>query len=403
MTTAAPPVLRHQNWRFLLRDFTRAHPEFIGLTAATLQRLLAIPASVAWWLATFQPKMLEQENLHVLLPGAGIHECADAGRWMSFIPWLAGRGGGSIRTSLVGLQLATDEQRRPMASGGLSRSSLEKCWATEAGHLVARRAPAEIFNGSLGAWRRSADSAPDLCLLFAPGFEEHGQEWLTEEELVGLLRTGVATGILPYSDVDGSMDMHLLQAWGLLDAPVAMKKNPWHQPHPDVERTGALALYGWHFQPKQPLAFEWDDAALMELAEVYGVLRPDFDRGGDAIVREIGTAADLPASAGGGVAYLLPEGYLVVRETGEVLVPAMDGDFWPVEPEIFIPSEALADAPTDALDMFARWKWAVDLFTEFVSPVVDAEDSDDQEDALMELLLGGALEADVERQTRGRK
>lgn len=395
MTTDTSPVLRHQNWRFLLRDFTRAHPELVGLTAATLQRLVAIPASIAWWLATFKPEMLERDDLHVVLPGAGIHECADAGRWMSFVAWFAGRPAGTVRVTLVGLQLATDAERRPMASEGLSRATLERCWASEAAHAVARRAPADIFNGSLGAWRRSGATAADVCLLFAPGFEEHGQEWLTEDELVGLLRTGVTTGILPYSDVDGSMDMHLLRAWGLLQAPVPMKKNPWHQPHPDVERTGALALYGWHFQPKQPLALEWDDEALLELAQVYQVIRPDFERAGDAVVREIGTAGHLPDSAGGGLAYLLPEGYLVERETGVVLVPDMDGGFWPVEPDIVIPSEALANPPADELDMFARWKWATDLFTEFVNPVVNADDEDDevQEDFLIRLLHEGGPKA----------
>lgn len=389
MTTETSPVLRHQNWRFLLRDFTRAHPEFVSLTAASLQRLLAIPASIAWWLSTFQPEMLERENLHIVLPGAGIHECADAGRWMSFVSWLAGQAPGSIRITLVGLQLATDAERRPMASDGLSRASLERCWATEAAHLVARRAPAEIFNGSLGAWRRSAAAAADVCLLFAPGFEEHGREWLTEDELVGLLRTGITTGILPYSDVDGSMDQHLLRAWNLLEAPVPMKKNPWHQPHPDVERTGALALYGWHFPPKQPLVLEWNEAVLDELAYVYGVLRPDFDRAGDAVVREIGTPGHLPDSAGGGLAYLLPEGYLVEKDTGVVLVAGMEGDFWPVDPDIVIPTEALANPPADGLDMFARWKWAVELFTEFVDPVVNADEDDEQEDFLIKMLYQG--------------
>jgi hypothetical protein len=67
----------------------------------------------------------------------------------------------------------------------------------------------------------------------------------------------------------------------------------------------------------------------------------------------------------------------------------MDGDFWPVERDIVIPAEALANPPADDLDMFARWKWAVHLFTEFVDPVVNTDEDDDQEDFLIKMLHQG--------------
>lgn len=394
MSQPHAPVLAHQNWRFLLREFTRAHPQFQAVTAAALQRVLSVPASVAWWISTYHPELAARSALHVLVPGAGATECDDGGRWLAFVPWFMGAGQCKVRVTLVGEQLMVDHENRPMYSEGAGRMRLERTWKTGLGALVENLPGADIVNGRLAEWRKQAGAVvPDVCVMFAPGFEAYLKSWMTEEDLLPVLRASVPIGVFPYSVVDGLVDMHVLRACGVLEDTPKMRMNPWHLPNPNIAKTGAFAHVAWELQPPAlPEQIVFSQDRFQELADLQWYLREDFAAGGDVALAHMGGRVEIRKCGLRDALFILPRGFGVTESDGIVGKIDVDG-FLPTQPPVTVPREELLARPED-IDLIGRWKWAVQLHKKYVATEADPARSMELDKELFDVLTAGAAGKD---------
>lgn len=370
-----PPVMRHREWRFLLRDFVSTH-SFLGVVPSNvLQFGLAPVASVARWLIMEQPGLLERETLTLLIPGASDVECADDGRWFAFLPWMLGRPEMTIQVHLVGRELISPY--RPRSASHSSRETN----ATPAARLVQRFPAAELYHGTLGQWRSSdAAVAADACILFSPGFSEHYKEWFAPGELADYM-AALPLGLFSYSTLDFLEDLAVLKMLGFKFEAREQGVNPWALEHEHREAVGSFGSYQWGLvNVEAPAEVALDCAELTEFIELQQLLREDSEQWGpDVAMRRLCTPLDVENESTSDEIYLMPENFAVLKSSG--LVGRLDDvGFMQVSPDLLLPPDVMAARPKrNELDMVL---WALRAYRDHVQPLMVAEGA-------AEALLGG--------------
>lgn len=285
------PAITCADWTSLLEDFCENHPTFRALPARELRQYLTPAASVAWWLCSYRPDLLDKEKLHLLIPGAGFRECTDHGKWFQFIPWLVDKPALSVSVSLVGDQLYLDSNGHPCSSNVLTNKEKRQQRTTAAEHLLTFKTSAKIIEGTIGDWYTLSDMLPDLCILFSPGFSTHYETWLIETELLPLLREKVPTALFCYSELDWAEDSYVLSACGLHRDNTESKLNPWRRvPALDFESGGFANCAGTLMVPIIPLFLHFDTKKLEVLKETSEHLMGEYVEGrGDGLLLTVGT------------------------------------------------------------------------------------------------------------------
>lgn len=388
------PVLQHRDWRFLQRDFLRANPAFLPYSLTLLRNCLAPAASVAWYLLIVRPDLLERESLELLLPGSGLQECADGGRWFSFLPWLVGRPSLKVNVTLVGHELSATLEDGPKDSRKLSPEQLERELQTPAASALRSLPPARIVNGMLSDWAAQSLKTPDLCVLFAPGFEKHYATWLTEGELLPLLRAKVPVAAFAYSRIDSLSDCQVLKLCGLrLDPPTPpLRNNPWRVEH-EGSFLWCFAQFCWDLAVNHvPETVVFDEDGIRELAQAQHYVRNEFLPVDDSMLQQMGARIRISNLSSGGEEpvvqciegaepeagddhlLFLPDKFAVVVSDGEVGEMLEDGVLACPEPSIRVPAEVLAEwPPTPGID---RLLWAVRVHRDYVVPQLPVQAQD---------------------------
>jgi len=377
------PVLKHRTWRHLLRDFSSAHPQLLHVPNSKLMMYLTPAASVAWWLSKHASALLETEQeLHLLLPGVDFFECQDSGRWFGFLPWLLGRPDVRVRVTLIGNQLSAAEDDCAL-SLDMSAAQLEQEWSTPYASLVAKFSKQDIFNGTLGQWRRSVDPQPpvDGCVLFAPNLSKYCREWLTEDDLLPLIHQQLPIGVFSHSTLDALADQHALQ---LLDVPVTPQEgeeNPWYLEHEMADVMGAMARVYWplRVQPNaKALDFEVEAFKDFEALLEHG-LNENGSLGADSAL-VLGTQVEVMRVDGGqkDSIILLPFECAILESTGKVGF-FDDAAFVPLDELPSVPGEYLTSRPSDDLPI-ERILWALRLHRDWLVPLVEAAEADKRKD-----------------------
>jgi hypothetical protein len=377
-----PPVLRHREWRFLLRDFVGAHSALQAASSKALQFGLAPVASVARWLLNEQPGLLEKESLTLLIPGASGIECSDDGRWFAFLPWMLGRPGLSVQVHLVGTELNFSLGRPGFSLSGQTH-------ATSAATLVQRYPKAKLFEGTLGKWRTSSAAvAVDACILFSPGFSAHHRTWFAPGELSDFLAAG-PLGLFSYSKMDALEDQAVLRMLGFKFEARELATNPWVLEHAHLEAVGCFGRYPWSLQNVEvPAKVTHDSAELKEFTELQELLCVDAEEWGpDEALRRLSTPIAVSNEAVTDEVYLMPGGLGVLKSSG--LVGSLDDlGFMELAPPLHIPPGVLAARPNgDELDCAM---WALRVYRDHLEPLV--QDEDDEEggaDSVLDAMLGG--------------
>ena len=361
------PAIKHRTWRHLLRDFVSAHPQLLGLTERDLQLALTPAVSLAWWIATYQPTLLGREHLTVALPGVGSIECVDGGRWFNFVPWFLGLPNLKVSSVLIGDEIWKTPKRGRRSAKGIT---------SVAGRLVKNQTPPEVFHGTLGQWCRSVgpDIALDACVLFSPGFSDTPQSWLTNEELLPLFKQKIPIGVFGYSELDVLEDQKFLN---LCDVEFDRKgaipvNNPWGLAHQLQSAIGGLANWAWKLTPTEwlnPPTF--DHPMLKEYPTLMSQL--DFEgMGGDEGLVELGAAVPIKGPNGLDHVIVLPDGWVIVQSTGELLATDEDS-LEQLSPPIKIPLKHLKGCPSDT-DLVDRMFWAMKLYRYVVMPALEAHE-----------------------------
>jgi hypothetical protein len=391
-----PPVIKNREWRFLLREFTAAHPKVRSVPNRLLRMVLTPVASVAWWIAKFAPEVLEQAtqrgSLQVLLPGVSI-EGLDEGRWFAFLPWMLGLSGVDARVYLVGDELIAGEVGAS-SSAETSRSALQLPGRTPAADAVKNQPPAEIFNGLLGEWREAVgrDVRIDACVLFSPGLVSHHETWMTEEDLLPILRARTPLGFFGYSLMDCLEDQEILALWGIHFEPATEAPNPWRGDHELSSLIGAVAGMAWRCEVASvPETVRLDEEAFEEFQSLMGYLTDDFrDFGdGDPTLERLGARWEVHRQGSPDetdAIIVLPKDVGVLESTGELGQMGEEG-FRACDPPIVVPAEVLAARPADSAVM-KRVLWAIRTHRDWAGPALDSSRDSD-------LLFGGMTDEDM--------
>lgn len=371
------PVLRHRDWRFLLRDFTGAHPAFLAASSKNLQLGLGPAASVARWILLEQPSLLERETLTVLIPGAAEIECADEGRWFSFLPWLLGRPELIARVHLVGVEL----DRSVALAKTLSASQSH---ATPAAPLVQHYPAAQLFKGRLSEWRASTAAEPvDACVLFSPGFSTYYENWFAPGELGDYLTT-VPTALFSYSDLDAQEDQAVLAWLGVKYKAQALAANPWALEHSQQEAIGGFGGYPWSLTNVEiPAKLDYQNAEIAEFMELQQLLPEEAEQWGpDGALRRLSTSEEFSNGPLKDTLYYLPRDLGVLRSSGLVGYTDEEGFTALLPKEKRIPEEVLAARP--AGNELACALWALRTYRDHVEPLLQDLEADGEEDIDLE-------------------
>lgn len=408
----APAVVAHSSWRFLLREVARAHPALVqGTTAHNLQYVLKPLASVAWWIHTYRPELLEKASLQLLLAGCGIQEAVDGGRWWGLLPWFLGRPSMHVDVTLVGDQMTgLDEQAGAFRSSqGLSQARLEQLTVSPLGHLVKKYAPARLIGGRLQDWRAQAKpqiapvlpvsapgpapayEAPDLLVLFSPGFESHYDSWLTWDDLLPFLLAGTPTACFAYSALDQASDAFALGACGLKAQPSLVRDNPWADAASNARQgVGCFAAKAWALQLRESSqevlrmpqvqalkTLPFVDERMQAWHMVQRCMEHEFRMEGDICIERLGTFVNVkgrpvtPAEASTEEASFcrLPDGWAVHQGTRQVFRwDNLTRSFVPHEPGAEVPQAFFEGQPRDPHAMVERAIWAVAMHMAHVTP-----------------------------------
>lgn len=396
MVSAKAPVVANRDWRFLLRAFVAANPKMQSLSSKLLTGCLAPVASLAWWLETSHPELLDQEALTVVLPGAGALESLDEGRWFSFLPWMLGRPQLATTVILVGNELWRDRNTEQMGA------SLRKGNPSPANSQIAQLPKAQLFDGTLGQWRAAGEVHADAVLMFSPGFSTHYKTWLTKDELLPVLQSGVPVGVFCYSRMDALEDQAYLRLAGLQVKARELPKNPWFLNHEMASFIGAFGAEAWEFEEVViPDVLDLTNAGLKDFDDLQQYARPDFEElGADQALARLGARWAVSNQEKPGeedAIIILPREHGILASTRQV-GEFDDIGFTPLRPSLIVPEALLAEHPGDE-DIIQRMLWALRFHRDWLAPKLEAHTGfdfpDELSQQLKELLKGAGLDENM--------
>ena len=191
-----PPVLKHREWRHLLKEVERNPSARVLKTwAGKATRFLLSPVvSMAWYLAAHHPELLAKPRLRILVAGAEILDADANGRNYGFMPALLGRPELELEVSLVGPAIQPMPEHQSYA--GLAN-------------------PATCHEATLAAFMADRTASEfDIVFALHAGLESHAQSWLNDEGLLRLAAAGVPVVLSAYADLDAAIDVNLARAHG---------------------------------------------------------------------------------------------------------------------------------------------------------------------------------------------
>jgi len=403
MSATDAPIRKHRNWRYLLRAAIQAHPGLRAATGDRLSMVLQPAASIAWWLATLGPEeLLSRDKLHIAIAGAGPLECADSGRWLSFIPWMLGMPHLQLDITLIGDEILSAGEGSLAGFGHLNLQSALR-HDTPLKQYVAGRPTAAIFNGTLGKWRKGPGlNAPvDLCVLFAPGFTSHGESWLTEDELLPFLRNKAPIAIFGYSKIDSLEDQYLLRLLGVNLVPAEPVPSPWTVEHEMSETVGSFAGVAWAMEVTDTdFVVDFENPEAVEFLELQDYARVDCeDYGADVAMERMGVRWPVtnPDSETADAVIVLAREDAYIESTGE-LGKLFEEGFTSFNPRIIVPEELRSARPAGG-DLIARAHWALRVHRDWVEPTLakvasgpSSMDSDGFQEAMRNMMSDLGLE-----------
>lgn len=365
---ATSPALIHHEWRLLLRDFLRTHLAFQSASGRDLEVGLAAAASAARWLLREHPELLEGEKLTLLIPGAGIVECTDEGRWFGFLPWLLGRPNLQTQVFLVGNPLAVNPlSRRGAFCRGVS--SLE-------GHR-----PPHMFSGTLKQWQEANPNVTvDACVLFSPNFSAHYKTWFAPGELGDLL-TSAPFGLFAHSQMEALQDQQVLTLLGFKFSAQEQPANPWwlsfsydEEEDDRPDERDCFAQYSWTLRDVMaPAAVALGNPALPELLDLQRDLKNDLKtRGPEGVMYDLSRALPIGPSSEppDDWLYILPNNFGVLRAEGLIVTLTDEGLIVPFKPTLHVPSTFLDSRPAESDPMGCMF-WALRLYRNEVAPIFE--------------------------------
>ena len=197
------PVMRHHDWRYLLRDLLISSygRSLLGLSTNALVRALLAPTATARAITTLAPELMQRERLKILIAGAEFQDTTDDGQWYQLIPWLIGRRAMNVDVTLVGLQIDDPED--------IPLSEVDR-FKVRPGLFK----PAEKYSQHFSDFLDANDGHYDLICFFNPGFGGH-PEWYQGDVLRRLMRVGDIVLGSSFGPTEVPDDMFMANLFGI--------------------------------------------------------------------------------------------------------------------------------------------------------------------------------------------
>lgn len=364
-------VLQHRAWRHLLPAILK-HPSLARVRfedSDILKKLLVAPVTLAYWIASEQPQLLERDSLRIVIAGAarGL-DSVDYGRWYSILGHLLSIDI-PIEVVMVGPELeasaAHPELRTGTERSGILVSRLSKA--------IAQLPPAGFIPDSLGNWTHNQVDQPpaDACFLFHPGFEAFSGAWFSQEHgFADLHKSGVPLGFASSCVEELWQEDWLTLQYGYARANVA-RANPYAIERDNPKFGGQWGGIVWSLSDKRPPdGFKEPKPEIMRFNLAMQQAKPGFSVAGNAVFAFIGGVFPIRNTETGEVATLVgtPAGIAVCVQSGRVFGQTDDGQFVVAERIPRVEEIMLRSFPGEAAHPVDRMIWATELFQGLIEP-----------------------------------
>jgi hypothetical protein len=196
---ANAPVVRCKDIGELTRVVVGDRIKLKGQTASKAQSALAPVAAVAFWLAKYQPRLVSQDRLGLIVGGAERAECIDDGAWWSLLGPMLGRPEMKISMALVGPQASCEWKTglvlKSNLKGQLHRMTLEKFC------------------------KENSLSSFDGVALLHPGLMAHVSDWLEDGGLAEVMQERLPVGVCSFTEEESLMEAAVAEVAGICSQP----------------------------------------------------------------------------------------------------------------------------------------------------------------------------------------
>ncbi len=313
-----PLVEKHYTWRHLLRELlnTPGLARMKDMSSHELKMRLWPVVSLARWIATEQPELIERNHLTLVIGGAETNDAADNGMWYTLMPLLLGRKSTlSISVHLVGLHYGEIPEE---FKADFKQSVLASPWRK---FLPNYATPHKMSLAQF--YKTHSVEDIDAIMLFHPGFESHLDEWLSDDSLSLPVNAGVPVIASSYYNDEQTLDRILLEAYGFEAVGEAID-NPYR-----IESFNEQTFFSydfWRIGSAVPLPLKIRDQDRFNRATVLSRLGSDSFNAGDYKVFSRMLERQIVTDNKGDqdLIIILPFDHFLRHKNGEILIPDND-------------------------------------------------------------------------------
>lgn len=219
-----PIILRHNEWKSLLRAF-KDNRKLSFITTATnpdQKLVLAAPLAISTFILRFTPQLCNLEKINILVIGAEWFDALDNGSWYQLIPYFCDSSI-KVDATLVGPDLFEEIDRK-----------------TRLNYMVRADYPEAVIIKSRLEDANIDLSSFDLFVIYHPGIECLKREWM-EGALPLIVKTGKPIMATSFRLDEYAMEVKYLETYGYSVAGEPFENPFFLQHHGDVN---GVSLWG---------------------------------------------------------------------------------------------------------------------------------------------------------------
>lgn len=347
--------MKHHQWRHLVRELGSVDGLQAVRQLTEMEHKLALwaPVTLARWIATEQPELLDRPALRILVVGAETVDAVDDGMWYAALPALLGRPEMNVSVELVGKTYGeVSPELKPFLGETPPRTRF-------AGKLPN---PSRSHKQTISAYLKSnASDGFNLAVMFHPGFDSNFEEWFSDDGLHRLARSVPIFVAALHAD-EYITDRLVLEAYGFGDigAPVV---NPF-----TVQTDNEAAWFAhtlWRFPTKVPAeARIHDERAHARMETLNQVLGTSFVHGHPEELCRFGIYRSFEGPNGQENLVALPFDYWLHGSSGQLFLVGAGGGLYPWRGHVVERADIDAYPGADAA-VYDRAVWCADVVKKY--------------------------------------
>jgi len=350
-------LLRNRDLGFLRR--VSEHPAFatVIMPAVTL----------ALWIRAFMPELAERERVHIVIAGAEQLDGLQQGIWYRLVPFLLDRPAMKLQVTL--LYEKAEAYRAPPPQFDALREGTSFDLADE-------------VTASLGAWLASQSVAPDLIMLFQPGFEyaigDDGvrpYSWLEEGELAAALQRNIPVGVTAYEQSEFEQERWLLSTYGVVPEAKTVQNPFMTEPSPHQFEAPPMGWgsFLWKIDPASSFAVPpADHPILLGNSKATGQLRTSASGEYPIDLWNLGRMKAMKSRGSGAHrdVLVLANGLAIDPQDGEVMA-TVKNELWKVRPLLKVDATLMSRYPRSPAFPYELTVWGAETLHQVTRLIED--------------------------------